>query len=569
MPPEGLEYLENEYNFGATEFWTLYGSEAEQHDKNTTETWKADMDSTLIFAGLFSATVTAFIIESYKLLKQDSGDVTNALLTQILTAQTTLNVSAEPLLISPTPFTPLTAALCVTLVQEWVRDYLQRIQRQNQPLRRARVRAFLFNGMDKWKMDEVVEYVPTFLHASLFLFFAGLLPLLCDSADGSDKDDPSMGKAVCAQALHKFRYTRTRSASYHTIDLSMAKQADRAIQDLNIMRQTLENVLADVALFPGDLTAELKILLQLYFGVLRRKSLDLSTWMHRMHNTLVDSSMQDEPILRWTQYLPPRASRLQVVYHDIPSSDIENLTLDLYALQLVASLRGVKAYPPTSELLPSLSSTGAWFSFFKEHIPTQWRKEREYFDRELQPIASLLDLLVKDPGECDVEIRKGSYEKHLPAMKEGASRILESFWTCKSGTIDPQILKMTLRAIRFDVDRQLPDVVRGMSEGSQVLFVYAIHEVIGMERRATPAKPCLFPENSVTRLLSLMERAISCTASLQAAEYMFGVSAEQDLPLEALNGTLRDEDSRRIQYVCDHIRAERASEMSRAQDEMS
>ncbi|KAG6853393.1 hypothetical protein C0991_004794 [Blastosporella zonata] len=188
--------LENGYNEQADKFWSIYVSEAEQYDSNITETWKGDMDSTLIFAGLFSATVTAFIIESYKLLQQDSANVTNVLLTQLLAAQiATANTSSSVVLPTTLPsfdFVPstavvtvnilwflslassLAAALCVTLVQQWVRDYLQRIQRHNQPLRRARVRKFLFNGSENWKMDIVVEYIPTLLHISLFLFFAGL-----------------------------------------------------------------------------------------------------------------------------------------------------------------------------------------------------------------------------------------------------------------------------------------------------------------------------------------------------------------------------------------------------------
>ncbi|KAG6877818.1 hypothetical protein C0993_003602 [Termitomyces sp. T159_Od127] len=40
------------------------------------------------------------------------------------------------------------------------------------------MRAFLFNGSQKWKMDVIVEYIPTLLHASLFLFFAGLIIFL-------------------------------------------------------------------------------------------------------------------------------------------------------------------------------------------------------------------------------------------------------------------------------------------------------------------------------------------------------------------------------------------------------
>ncbi|KZP05746.1 hypothetical protein FIBSPDRAFT_765476, partial [Athelia psychrophila] len=56
--------------------WSLYSVHAEKVDKERMESWKGDMDGILIFAGLFSAVVTAFIIESYQNLQQDSGDVT-------------------------------------------------------------------------------------------------------------------------------------------------------------------------------------------------------------------------------------------------------------------------------------------------------------------------------------------------------------------------------------------------------------------------------------------------------------------------------------------------------------
>ncbi|KAG6905809.1 hypothetical protein DXG01_000605 [Tephrocybe rancida] len=72
----------------------------------------------------------------------------------------------------------LAATICATPVQQRVRDYLQRIQQHTQPLRRARVRAFLFTGSEKWRMDQVVESIPPLFHMSLFLFFAGLFTFL-------------------------------------------------------------------------------------------------------------------------------------------------------------------------------------------------------------------------------------------------------------------------------------------------------------------------------------------------------------------------------------------------------
>ncbi|KAG8925747.1 hypothetical protein FRC02_009452 [Tulasnella sp. 418] len=69
-------------------FWERYCMEADRHDPQVLERWNRDLDSVLIFAGLFSAINTAFIVESYRDLKPsiDSGasDLTNNLLLLIL-----------------------------------------------------------------------------------------------------------------------------------------------------------------------------------------------------------------------------------------------------------------------------------------------------------------------------------------------------------------------------------------------------------------------------------------------------------------------------------------------------
>ncbi|KAJ7453760.1 hypothetical protein FB451DRAFT_1050045, partial [Mycena latifolia] len=81
--------------------WSVYVSEAEKYDKALVESWRSDMDGMLIFhislRGLFSASLTAFIIESYKTLNADSGD-TNVLLLRQISGQlaATANGSFSP-----------------------------------------------------------------------------------------------------------------------------------------------------------------------------------------------------------------------------------------------------------------------------------------------------------------------------------------------------------------------------------------------------------------------------------------------------------------------------------------
>ncbi|KAJ7698547.1 hypothetical protein B0H17DRAFT_927337, partial [Mycena rosella] len=61
----------------------VYISEAEKYDRALVESWKSDMEGLPIFAGFFSASLTAFLIESYKTFNSDSGDLIVQLLAQI------------------------------------------------------------------------------------------------------------------------------------------------------------------------------------------------------------------------------------------------------------------------------------------------------------------------------------------------------------------------------------------------------------------------------------------------------------------------------------------------------
>ncbi|KAJ7657212.1 hypothetical protein DFH06DRAFT_459214, partial [Mycena polygramma] len=185
-----------EHEAAAAKLWAVYVSEAEKYDRGLVESWKSDMEGMLIFAGLFSASLTAFLIESYKTLNPDSGDTTALLLAQI-SQQLAATANGTPFQILPTaPFKPaasslicnilwfislglsLTCALIATLLEQWARDFLHRADMRSTPVVRARVFSFLYYGLKQFKMHTVVEIVPLLLHASLFLFFVGLVAFL-------------------------------------------------------------------------------------------------------------------------------------------------------------------------------------------------------------------------------------------------------------------------------------------------------------------------------------------------------------------------------------------------------
>ena len=154
----------------------------------------------LFQAGLFSAIVTAFIIDSYKRLQPDSGDNTVILLTQISHQLAALQNGSLSNISMPsttsTSFEPPTSMLCVnalwflslvfslscalfaTLVEQWARLYSLAIQRRPAPHQRARIRSYLYEGLLAYGMSTVVKGIPTLLHISLFLFAAGLVVFL-------------------------------------------------------------------------------------------------------------------------------------------------------------------------------------------------------------------------------------------------------------------------------------------------------------------------------------------------------------------------------------------------------
>ena len=76
----------------------------------------------------------------------------------------------------------LTCAALATLLQQWARRYIRITQPpQYNPHKRARIRAFFSNGVEDLRVPAVVEALPSLLHLSLFLFFAGLLVYLSNT----------------------------------------------------------------------------------------------------------------------------------------------------------------------------------------------------------------------------------------------------------------------------------------------------------------------------------------------------------------------------------------------------
>ncbi|KAJ6494371.1 hypothetical protein C8R45DRAFT_176426 [Mycena sanguinolenta] len=99
---EKSHYSDAENEEACAKIWSIYVGEAERYDAALVESWKADMEGMLVFSGLFSASLTAFLIESYKVLQPDSGGLTVAA-TALLSHQLAAIASNTSFVVPPSP----------------------------------------------------------------------------------------------------------------------------------------------------------------------------------------------------------------------------------------------------------------------------------------------------------------------------------------------------------------------------------------------------------------------------------------------------------------------------------
>ncbi|KAK7030312.1 hypothetical protein VNI00_014234 [Paramarasmius palmivorus] len=151
--------------------------------------YKEDIDTLLVFAGLFSAIVTAFLIESYQWLQEDPKDTTVVILTQIFHQ---LNASSIQ---EPEPFTPdassirincfwflslifsLTSALFGLLCKQWLQEH-QRDVPTRTPGEDLALRKLRRDSFEKWGVVSFLSALPILLEIAVILFFVGVLDFL-------------------------------------------------------------------------------------------------------------------------------------------------------------------------------------------------------------------------------------------------------------------------------------------------------------------------------------------------------------------------------------------------------
>ncbi|KAI0685970.1 hypothetical protein BC835DRAFT_485767 [Cytidiella melzeri] len=148
--------------------WDTMERALDGFDKQQVEDYKDDIDTLLVFAGLYSAVLTAFVIESYPLLQEDTA-VPSPSLSQF--EPTPAAVRLNVLWFASLVLSLSTASLGI-MVKQWLREYMSFTTSSAQG--HLRVRAYRRSGLETWKVFGIASTLPLLLQLSLLLFFVGL-----------------------------------------------------------------------------------------------------------------------------------------------------------------------------------------------------------------------------------------------------------------------------------------------------------------------------------------------------------------------------------------------------------
>ncbi|GJE90531.1 hypothetical protein PsYK624_066710 [Phanerochaete sordida] len=176
--------------------WQTMAKAVRDIDEDKVRDCKEDIDTLLVFAGLYSAVLSAFNIESYTALQPDPTDRIIELLERIAIQTQSYSITSHTANSSILPRPPLpsfiaprwavrvnglwfasliislaTASLSM-LVKQWLREYLA--FEYTAPRERLRARQYRKPELERWKVFEIAALLPILLHLSLGLFFIGL-----------------------------------------------------------------------------------------------------------------------------------------------------------------------------------------------------------------------------------------------------------------------------------------------------------------------------------------------------------------------------------------------------------
>jgi hypothetical protein len=164
-------------------------------------------DGLTLQAGLFSAILSAFLIEIRKGLQEDLQSITNNLLTILIENQGTVAGRQTP---SSSRFVPssasrwvnglwfsslifsLMSALGASLAKGWITQFSSTVSGSGWG--DALLHCRRLQGLRRWHLKLIIQCLPILIHIALFLFAVGLVILLF-------QDDVAIGVLICVLTL--------------------------------------------------------------------------------------------------------------------------------------------------------------------------------------------------------------------------------------------------------------------------------------------------------------------------------------------------------------------------------
>ncbi|SJL04778.1 uncharacterized protein ARMOST_08148 [Armillaria ostoyae] len=184
----------------AARVWRTYEDESRNHDANMVEESRDNVDVLLVFAGLFSAVVTTFVVQTSQSLQADYAAMSASLLYETVLIQRAIANGSPVNSISPSPLNPtiafvpattdvwvnglwftslflsLTTALVAVLVKQWLHHYVA--LPSGTPRDRSFTRQFRYAGFQKWHVQVIIGLLPVLMHLALAIFLSGLVIFL-------------------------------------------------------------------------------------------------------------------------------------------------------------------------------------------------------------------------------------------------------------------------------------------------------------------------------------------------------------------------------------------------------
>lgn len=180
--------------------WRIFLDECARFDSDMVDDWRDRLDVLLVFAGLFSAVVSTFVVQTSQNLQTDYNEVSASLLFELISVQRAIANGIPVNNISRSEFTPstvftpsildswvnwlfftslslsLSTASVAVLTKQWIYHYIS--VPSGTPRDRSRIRHFRYMGLRNWHVPVIIGLLPVLMHASLGLFLLGLVVYL-------------------------------------------------------------------------------------------------------------------------------------------------------------------------------------------------------------------------------------------------------------------------------------------------------------------------------------------------------------------------------------------------------